>query len=90
MSKTPELDKMLTIRDESQKLGQFLEWLSEQSIVLAEFDTMSCEDCGYETEGLWATRSNQEQILADYFGIDLSKCEQERTKILSDLRKNNS
>ena len=85
--KTVELDKMLAINNESQKIGEFLEWLSEQSIVLAEFDTITCEDCGYETEALVYIRSNREQLLADYFKIDLNKCEQERQQILENLRK---
>jgi hypothetical protein len=91
MSKTPELDKMLVVRDDSQKIGEFLGWLSEQSIVLAEFDTVPCRDCGCEREALVHTRSNREQLLADYFKIDLNKCEQERERqqILGGLRQQN-
>ena len=35
MSATPTLDKMLTVKDRSQAIGEFLEWLGEQGIVLA-------------------------------------------------------
>lgn len=39
MTDTPELDKMATVRDESQPIGAFLEWLSEQGIILCKWET---------------------------------------------------
>ena len=87
MAKTPELDKMLAVKEKSQIIGEFLEWLSGQSIVLAEFDMVACEDCGYKTEMLVYRRTGREQLLAEFFEIDLNKCEQERQQILTDLRK---
>ena len=84
--KTPELDKMLAVKEKSQAIGEFLKWLSEQSIVLAEFDNVCCEDCGYAAETLVYIGSNRGQILADYFDIDTNKCEQECQQLLADLR----
>lgn len=82
--KTPELDKMLAVRDESQEIGEFLEWLCEQDIILADYSDGICDDCGEEL--LLPIRKNRERILADYFKIDLDKCEQERQQLLADLR----
>lgn len=75
-TKTPELDKMLAIQGKSQTVGEFLEWLGQESLLICECD-----------EGkLYATRSTTEQLLADFFEIDLNKCEQERQQILADLK----
>jgi|TARA_Y100000034_G_scaffold69923_1_gene84400 hypothetical protein len=40
-------------------------------------------------DGHYPIRKSIEKILADYFGIDLNKCEQERRQILEDCRKQN-
>lgn len=89
MIKTPELDKMLKVHLDSRTIGGFLEWLSEQSIVLAEFDTIICEGCCDKQEGLICTRSSNTQLLANYFGIDLVKAETERQVLLDDIRAKN-
>ncbi len=83
-TKTPELDKILAVKEKSQAIGKFLQWLGEQSLVICEYDhDNSCYDCGNR---LCQTRSTIEQLLADFFKIDLNKCEQERQQILADLR----
>lgn len=81
--KTPELDKMLAVKDESQKIGEFLEWLGQESLLICGFDESGCDECGNQ---LYPTRSTREQLLADYFEIDLNKCEQERQQLLANLR----
>ena len=43
MSKTPELDKMLAVKEKSQPVGEFLDWL-EQSFVICEFGDDSDSD----------------------------------------------
>lgn len=87
MSKTPELDKMLAVKEKSQVVGEFLEWLNEQKIVLAEYTDDTCDcGCDCEEELLLHIRKGREQLLADFFEINLDKCEQERQQILADLR----
>ena len=91
--KTPELDKMLVIQDKSQKIGEFLEWLSEQDIELMTQPEEQCSDC-YERENcggvmmMYISRS-KEQMLADFFDIDLVKCEQERQALMDAVREDN-
>lgn len=81
--KTPELDKMLAVKEKSHAIGEFLDWLDESSLVVCEYGVCDCDECGNE---LYPARTSTEQLLADYFGIDLNKCEQERQQILKDIR----
>lgn len=72
MSEHPELDKLLAVTEESQTIGEFI------------------ETAGY-TLGHWdgekfvPTNKTINQILADYFEIDLMKVEMERRVILERL-----
>lgn len=79
--KTPELNKMQAAQDDSQKIGEFLEWLAEQNIILADWD----DDDGE----LFQISGTREQLLAKYFKIDLVKCEQERSALLDAVREDN-
>lgn len=84
--KTPELDKMLEVRDDSQRIGEFLEWLSEQEITLAEWTGDDCMECGGSLMDISQTR---EQLLANFFVIDLDKCEKERQNLLDAVSEEN-
>ena len=65
---TPELDKMLKVKDESQAIGRFLDWLvEERHIFLAEFhkhddgccivENINCPLCsGYKFRGRICSR----------------------------------
>jgi len=78
----PECDKMIAVKSKSQPIGEFIEWLrGERGIVLAEYD----ED-HYDGEFLQAVNIRIEDLLAEYFGIDLKRVEQERRIMLSKLR----
>ena len=33
---TPELDKMLRVKDESQAIGEFIEWLGPKGMAICE------------------------------------------------------
>ena len=86
--KTPELDKIQAIVEKSQAIGEFLEWLgSEKEIVLSEWTGSDCDECGEET--LMNMTMSKEQLLADFFGIDLVAAEKERAAILEQIRKEN-
>lgn len=79
--KTPELDKMKKVQDESQSLGAFLDWLqNERKIILCEYNN---KDEHYP----FPIYKSIEQILAEYFKIDLKKCENERRAILAHIQK---
>ena len=79
--KTPELKKLAKVAPDSQKIGEFLEWLSSKEIVLADWDDRDGE--------LFQIDQTREQLLACYFCIDLVKAEKERHAILDDIRAKN-
>ena len=82
MNKYPEHEKMKKVQDESQSIGRFLDWLrGEQGFSIASW----VED--EEFEILSPIRKTSEQLLAQYFDIDLRKIEQEKILILSDFKK---
>lgn len=78
---TPELDKMLAVKEKSQIIGDFLEHLQEGEVYLAQ---MEDDDDGAQV--LRETNFTTEQILANYFGINLDKAEQERGDLLDWVR----
>ena len=82
--KTPELDKMLIVASDSQTISGFLEWLEEKEIQLAEWSGSDCEECG--DEHLVYMVQTKEQLLANYFSIDLVKAEKERQALLDEVR----
>lgn len=75
---TPELDKMLAVKERSQAIGEFIDG---GPYYLAEYITHEDDD----RERLEVVTKPIEQILADWFGIDLAKCEDERRLILTSL-----
>jgi hypothetical protein len=83
MPETPELAKMAAHNDESQIIGEFLDVIFSQGMVLCEWDTVVG---GNREEQLFPIDKSIEQILADFYGIDLKKCEQERRELLGYLR----
>lgn len=83
---TPELNKVLEVSEDSQRIGEFLEWLAEQEIVLAEWVG---REYGVGTESLMRISQTREQLLANYFEIDLVKAEKERQALLDAIRAEN-
>jgi len=73
MSEYPECDKLSKVKDKSQIIGEFLDWCNSQGVHLATY---------YEDRGLFVDRRSIEQVLADYYDIDLDKVEEERRHIL--------
>lgn len=96
---TPELDKMGLVQDKSQAIGEFLEWLQNtKGYTLAEYrhvnvDGEDIDDDEYEEsrrqyeDRLFPVRRQIEQLLAEYFEIDLDKVEAEKRTILDALRR---
>lgn len=83
--KFSECDRMHAVKDKSQVIGEFLEWLlsKETKYVIAEH--LTYED-GEEMD-LWAPANiNIESLLAQYFKIDLKKVEKEKRAILDKIR----
>lgn len=72
---TPELDKMVAVRDQSQVIGEFLDWLKHE------------RGCAFYDVELIPIHDSIEELLARFFGIDLDKVEAERREILAEIRK---
>ncbi len=89
--KTPELEKIHTNRDESQKIGQFLDWLrNEREIALCELAEYSEYNTSSDPDVYCPATKTIEQWLAEYFDIDLDKAEKERQSLLDELGARNN
>lgn len=80
----PEHEKLATVKDLSQEIGEFLEWAEEQGWHLAEWD-----ENGFGDQELFSIRLNRNQILARFFEIDLDKLEAEKVHMLEAQRASN-
>ena len=71
MSKYPEHEKLGAVKNESQIIGEFLEWLLAEKLIICEEDKLIFSG----------------KLLAKYFDIDLEKLEEERRRMLEEMRK---
>ena len=79
MSNTPELDKMRAVSEQSQIIGEFLD---SMPYVLTEWKNVE----GFRDPMLVPASKSIVQILAEHFGIDMNKVEQERRMLLEEIR----
>lgn len=82
MSDYPEHDKLSKISDESQAIGQFIDWLSTQKMTVAEWIPIQ----GYRDDQLTPMSGSITELLAAYYGIDLGKIESEKRQMLETMR----
>lgn len=80
MSQYPEHDKLSEVKDQTQAIGEFLDWAAEQGIQLCRFDD--------RTDHLYPAGSFM-PLLAEWAGIDMDKIEAEKQQMLAELRKAN-
>ncbi len=80
-------EKLKKVQDESQSIGDFLSWLNDhKKIVLGSYYRDG--DClNTDLEELRPIMKKHETLLAEYFGIDLDKLEEEKRAILKSIRK---
>ncbi len=77
---TPTLDKMLEVKETSQSIGEFLDWLREEAdIFLAHYEDG-------DDRNLYEINDSIEQLLARYFGIGLDAAENEKRALLEHVR----
>ena len=97
MNEFPEHLKLDAVKDKSQAIGEFLEWLQANGVQLCRphKHTEGCEDedfpirkliCGYEDDSLVPIRDSIESLLASFFGIDPKKLEEEKQYMLRAIR----
>ena len=72
----PECDKMLAVKDDSQTIGFFLEWLESKGYSLIQWGKSP----------YILNETSIERILADYFEIDLNKVHAEQDAVLEYIR----
>lgn len=92
---TPELDRLKDVAPDSQKLGEFIDWLEENGLFLCSVHrhTDDCRRGGgpprCELHDFEHIRTNKTvtQLLAEYFSIDLNKVETERRTLLDFVRR---
>lgn len=74
---TPEADRMLDARGDTQPVGEFLAWAEERGLLL----------CSAGHAGrYWPDQRTTEQLLAEWKGIDLAEVEREKHALLVQLR----
>ena len=92
MISTPECDRMLAVKDKSQVIGNFLEWLDSVGLVIDRIATKKDErdddgeDNGIEEGQRLPYYESIEKLLARYFKIDLNKVDAEQRAILDEIR----
>jgi len=81
---TPECDKALSVKDKSWALGEFLDWLDSKQYWIAHYPPMGM--WGLRAEELCPVRRAKEDLLAEFFGIDLKAMEAEKQAVLASIR----
>jgi len=80
-TKYQEHEKLSKVSKESQAIGEFLDWLqTEKGYTVGEYNKF---------DELRPVRFNIQDILAEFYSIDLNKLEAEKRAMLDLLRKEN-
>lgn len=75
----PEIKKMEAVKDKSQAIGEFLEWLYEEGLLVAKYSGSN--------DRIIPVSILVEKLLANYFNIDLNKVESEKRALLEYVRR---
>jgi len=77
--KTPACDRMLVVKDKSQLCGEFLEWLESRY-------TLCIPGKKYPANHRYdLAHIDVEELLAEFFNIDLEEVEREKRALLKQL-----
>lgn len=80
--KTPTLDEMVEIQEQSQLCGEFLDWFLRKYTV---FDRKQKRESPYANVMGNGDYINKEKLLAEFFNIDLDEAEREKDMLLQSL-----
>jgi len=92
MKDYPEHAKLAKVREQSQAIHEFVEFLREdKKIHLCEFYPGAGTVLGrdYEKGAYLPTNERLTELVATFLGIDEKKLEEEKQKMLSELRRQN-
>ena len=73
----PQLAKMDAVREESQAIGEFIEWLNENGMAICTHEN------GLRGESFFLVMESVESLLARHFDVDLNAVERERRAVLA-------
>lgn len=73
----PEHDKLKALGGANQTVGDFIEWLGERDMMIAEYANGS---------ELMPVRRSRDDLLAEFFNIDRSVLEAEKRAMLDKFR----
>ena len=85
----PECEKLKAIQERSQSIGEFLEWLCSTKGVSLMVDMDADPDDINGTVQV-PMRESKEELLAEFFEIDLDKVEDEKRALLDFIRQQES
>lgn len=81
MSDYPEHDKMRTIREQSQTIGEFLDWVENE-----KHWSICCLDHASNITDYVPVYKSINILLAEYFNINLETIENEKLQMLEVIR----
>ena len=73
----PECEKLQAVAPHSQKIGEFIDWCAETKSIGLVIDPL---------DSALPVYTPLQQLLAEFFEIDMNKVELERQEILKDLQ----
>jgi len=94
----PECDKLHFVKDKSQMIGSFLDWLFSNGNTLCKWEDQRYYDKDGNLseklhwngqslpEGYYPIRYSIENLLAEYFEINMDKVNKEREQLMSWLQ----
>lgn len=82
-----ELEKINDVREKSQAIGEFLEWLfSSKNYCIARYLTDEEEESAeWGEDALIAVLTSVEELLAEFFKINLVEAEKEQRQLLEQI-----
>lgn len=81
-SKYPEHEKLALCRERSQAIGEFVDWLRDQGVIFYRYSGGSEAVQSYVID-----HRLTDQLLAEFFEIDLVVLEREKQAMLRELRR---
>lgn len=87
--KYPEHEKMKAIKDKSQAVGEFLEWLDqEKGYEIAHYPMLeNSKGKKYQSERLLSIMTPSNKLLAEFFEINLDEIKKEKQQMIDEMRK---
>ena len=84
--KRPNLDRAKEVQKDSWVIGEFLEWLQNDSPYLLMVERTYIDEYDWETTDFFPTNDSIEKILAKYFNIDLKEMRREQDAVYKQLQ----